>query len=332
MLTNRERFQRVLRFESVDRLPVIEWAGWWDKTIARWHGEGLPAELTDAYAIRQHLGLDPLQQLWVGAIGHGLPGPAYHGAPIVSTLAEYREARRFLYPDPTPVPVETLRAWAEQQARGELVFWVTLEGHFWFPRTLLGIEGHLYAFYDQPELMHEINRDLLAYNLRVWEQITEICVPEFMTFAEDMSYNHGPMLSREQFDEFLAPYYREIVPRIRERGTRALVDSDGDISGLVPWLREVGVEGLLPLERMAGVDVNRLRQDHPGFLMIGAFDKTTMHRGEARMRQEFERLLPAMRSGGFVPACDHQTPPEVSLEDYHLYLRLLREYAEEAAR
>jgi uroporphyrinogen-III decarboxylase len=65
--------------------------------------------------------------------------------------------------------------------------------------------------------------------------------------------------------------------------------------------------------------------------MIGAFDKTVMHLGEARMRQEFERLLPVMRSGGYIPSVDHQTPPEVSLEDYRLYVRLLKEYAQMAA-
>ena len=33
-------------FQPVDRLPRWEWAMWWDKTIARWHAEGLPTRLT----------------------------------------------------------------------------------------------------------------------------------------------------------------------------------------------------------------------------------------------------------------------------------------------
>ncbi len=45
------------------------------------------------------------------------------------------------------------------------------------------------------------------------------------------------------------------------------------------------------------------------------------------MREEFERLLPVMKSGGFLPTADHQTPPEVSLEQYKTYIRLFREYA-----
>jgi uroporphyrinogen-III decarboxylase len=70
-----------------------------------------------------------------------------------------------------------------------------------------------------------------------------------------------------------------------------------------------------------------LRAKHPTLLMLGGFDKMVMHRGEAAMRAEFERLLPVWRGGGFVLSCDHQTPPGVSLADYALYTRLLREYA-----
>ena len=53
-------------------------------------------------------------------------------------------------------------------------------------------------------------------------------------------------------------------------------------------------------------------------------------RGEAAMRAEFERLLPVMRKGGFIPSCDHQTPPGVSLENYRIFVRLLAEYAQKA--
>src|SRR5208283_3132174 len=124
----------------------------------------------------------------------------------------------------------------------------------------------------------------LAFNLRLLDQILQVCVPTFMTIAEDMSYNHGPMISKRTFDAFLAPYYRQLVPRLLERQIMPFVDTDGD----VPWLAEVGVNGVLPLERQAGVDGMRLRERYPRLRMIGHFDKMTMNRGEAAMRAEFE--------------------------------------------
>ena len=53
-----------------------------------------------------------------------------------------------------------------------------------------------------------------------------------------------------------------------------------------------------------------------------------MSKTEEDMRREFERILPVMTSGGYIPSVDHQTPPEVSLENYKIYVRLFKEYAE----
>jgi Uroporphyrinogen decarboxylase (URO-D) len=203
----------------------------------------------------------------------------------------------------------------------------TLEGFFWFPRTLMGFEKLMFAFSDQPELLHQINRDLLQFNLDLLDKILRVCVPTFMTIAEDMSYNHGPMISKRTFDDFVAPYYRALLPRLREHDIPLFMDTDGDVTLLVPWLEELGIQGVLPLERQAGVDGLKLRQQFPRLLMAGHFNKLTMNQGEEAMRAEFERLLPLMRSGGFIPSVDHQTPPGVSLGQYRLYVRLLEEYA-----
>jgi len=330
-MNHTERFRAALDFQPVDRLPRIEWATWWDLTIARWHGEGLPPALTDPFEIGQYLGLDPLRQAWFGLWTDSTPRPGGHGMGIVAGMDDYRRVVPTLFPAPDAA-MERLVPWAAAQRSGRLVVWITLEGFFWFPRGLMGIEPHLYAFYDQPELMHRINRDLADYYAGLLVRMAKVCRPTFMTFAEDMSYNHGPMISRQLFEEFLAPYYRRVVPLLKEMGTTVLVDSDGDVTELAPWLMETGVDGILPLERQAGVDGYALRRSHPRLRMIGHFDKMVMPCGQEAMRDEFERLLPLMKSGGFIPSVDHQTPPGVSLQQYRCYLRLLGEYTQQAAR
>ncbi len=125
----------------------------------------------------------------------------------------------------------------------------------------------------------------------------------------------------------MLPYYREVIPLLKEHGVKVLIDTDGNVEPLIPWFQEAGIEGVLPLERQAGVDVNRIRRQYPEWIMIGGYDKTIMHLGEEAMRQEFERLLPAIRSERYVPSVDHQTPPDVSMEQYRVYVKLLKEYA-----
>lgn len=321
-----------MNFEPVDRAPVVEWAGWWDKTIERWRGEGLPSALTDGGDIREYFGLDRYHQYWVGPRRSGIPHPSGHGKGILSCAEEYAAIRHLLFSDPEALVDRALLAsWAERQAAGDVVVWITLEGYFWFPRTLLGIEAHLFAFYEQPELLHAMNEDLLEFNLRVLDAINGVLTPDFMTFAEDMSYNHGPMIGKPLFDEFIASYYRRIAPIIHERGTVPFVDTDGYIAELIPWFIEAGIDAFLPVERQAGCDIAQFRAQYPKTRYIGAFDKMVMNQGEAVMRAEFERLLPVMKQGGFVPGCDHQTPPGVSFDDYKCYLRLLNEYCARAA-
>lgn len=90
-------------------------------------------------------------------------------------------------------------------------------------------------------------------------------------------------------------------------GARVIVDSDGQVEDMVPWLEAVGVEGILPLERQAGVDGYVIRSTPPRFAMIGHFDKMVLLRVEQAIRGEFDRLLPLMRAGRFIPSVDHQT-------------------------
>ncbi|HHV96468.1 MAG TPA: hypothetical protein GXX37_08380 [Clostridiaceae bacterium] len=322
-MTNRKRIINTLNFKKPeDRLPVIEWAPLWDKTVERWKREGLP-EKFEGEEIKNYLGLDSLTRIRLSPVKKTFNNYGFK----VSDMDSYKRAKEHLYPDDIiKQRKESLKIIEEKQKAGETAAWLAIDGFFWFPRTLYGIEEHFYAFYDYPEVMHEINNDLCNYIISVIEELCEITVPVFMAFNEDMAYNHGPMLSKALFDEFLLPYYKRVIPVLKKFSIIPFIDCDGFIEDMIPWFIEAGIEGVLPLERKAGVDVVRIRNKYPEFKMIGAYDKMVMSKGEDEMRKEFERLLPVMKSGGFIPSCDHQTPPEVSLENYMTYIRLLKEY------
>jgi uroporphyrinogen-III decarboxylase len=316
--TTRERFLAMMRDGDVSKgFPIIEWAGWWNLTYDNWIRQGAPAN-TD---LRVWYGLEEHHQIWHGP----------NRTSIIKDEADYDRIRPELYPTPhfDPAGMEYRR---KRQESGDAFLWLTLEGPFWYPRTLFGIQNHFYAFYDQPDLMKRINDDMAEFNIRVIEEMCKYYIPEFMTFAEDMSYNHGPMISYDMMDEFMGPFYLRVIPELTKRGIIPMIDSDGDIEPLISWFEKVGLQGILPLERMAGVDVNRIRKNHPKWRMIGGFDKTVMHLGEDALRKEFERIKPAVLGGYYIPSCDHQTPPAVSIEDYKMYVRLLREFSEEVAK
>lgn len=328
-MTNRERFQCMLKGKMPsDRLPMIEWAAWWNLTYDRWVKDGLPNEITYD-KLFEHFGLDRHIQHWVAMDDGNCPNVS-HGDGYVKCEKDYENIKKHLYPEQNLKNIDNAFAHLKEMQKQDIVIWFSLEGFFWFPRHLFGIEEHLYAFYDHPELMHRMNSDATQYYKKVLEIIYSHLTPDFMTFAEDMSYNNGPMLSKENFEEFLAPYYKQTVPLISSQGTLPVVDTDGLVEPLIPWLLDVGIKGILPLERQSLVDVARIKTNYPTLFAMGGFDKTVMKNGEAAMRKEFERLLPVMKKGGYIPAVDHQTPPDVSLENYKLYVKLLEEYCTKA--
>lgn len=333
MMTTRQRFHGVMNGESsVDSCPVLEWASWWDKTIRYWESEGLPTGLSrdDVF---QHFGLDRNSQFWFAHRGAGCPKETSHGSGIITNEADYERIKPFLFPqDAISREVERIRQIQPAHEAGETIVWFTLEGFFWFPRVLFGIENHLFSFYDYPELYHRICDDLVTWQIGVVDELASYIKADYMTIAEDMSYNHGPMISRQLYDEFILPYYKRLVPEIKKHGTRVFIDSDGDISGAVPWFVAGGIEGVLPLEHQAGVDLAKIRREFPDFLMLGGFDKMAMLQSKEAIDAEFQQLLPIIRSGRYIPSMDHQTPPGTSMELYRYYVGKLREYSRFACK
>lgn len=331
-MNTRDRFHAVMGFRPFDRLPILEWASWWDKTVDRWRGEGLPAGCVDRYDLCRHFDLDLYVQEWTRGLRWDCPFRApSHGAGIFEAAGEDLD-KILPYLGMAPTDPAKLAPWLRPHEDGECVFWFSVDGFFWLPRTVLGIERHLYAFYDQPEILHRINQIQAESICRYVDHLCQFIQPDFMTFAEDMSYNNGPMLSKELFDEFLRPYYDLVVPHLRSKGILPLIDSDGDVTLAADWFAEAGLEGILPLERQAGVDLATIRRKHPRMKFVGHFDKMAMPKGEEALRAEFERLLPVARQSGFLISCDHQTPPGVSYGEYQTYLRLFREYAHRVAK
>jgi len=330
-MTARERFLAVINGKMPDdRIPMVEWAAWWwDTTIVRWIKEGMPAELDFAQSQR-YFGLDEMH--CIGCSPRTPPAPG-HGLGVIQNEEDYERIRKDTYPEAAIEGiVNGAKSLKSRHDSGEIIIRVWLDGFFWFPRRLFGIEPHMYAFYDYPELMKKITQDLCDFNMLALKELFKVMKPDFVGYAEDMSYNHGPMISEECFNRFMLPHYKTMNNFVHENGVKSLVDSDGDVTVMIPWFEKSGIDGVYPLERQANVDIAKIREEYPKFIMLGGYDKMVMNKGEAAIRGEFERILPVMRSGYYIPSVDHQTPPGVSFEDYKIYIKLFREYCEKAVK
>ena len=115
---------------------------WWDRTIARRHEEGLPRNLPfhRVFDIARSFRLDQYQQFWFSTTDATIEAVQHHVEGRVAGMDDYHRIRPRLYPCHESA-IEAMRPWADRQTRGEAVVWCTIEGFFWFPRTLMNFAG-----------------------------------------------------------------------------------------------------------------------------------------------------------------------------------------------
>lgn len=199
-------------------------------------------------------------------------------------------------------------------------------GFFWTPRELMGVEEHLIAFYEMPDLLHEINTFILEKYIEYFDKIFNLIKPEVILFEEDLSGTNGPMISPAMFDEFVGAYYKKLIPFLKKKGVKnVFVDTDGDFQQLIPNFIAAGVDGFLPMDVNAGMDIVEVRKKFPKLKFIGAYNKLAIAEGKGAIDREFARILPVIRQGGYIPGADHQVAPSTSLENYKYYLMRLKE-------
>lgn len=215
--------------------------------------------------------------------------------------------------------------------RGDYPIRMNIEGFFWTPRELLGIEGHMFAFYDTPELIHNMNEYILKVYLEKLTLVLDILPVDVLYIMEDLSGKTGPMISPDMFDEFIGSYYKRLIPVLKQKGVKhVFVDTDGDFRKLIPNFIDAGVDGFLPMDVNAGMDIVAVRKVYPNLKFIGAFNKLEIANGKEAIDREFERLMPVIKQGGYIPGADHQVAPSTALEDYKYYISKLKEVMKEA--
>jgi hypothetical protein len=320
-VNQRERFLKYMRFEPVDRIPLME-MGLWPETLERWHHEGLPKWVTELRHLEDYLRLDRSFNLNWLPINHEVYPPfepevledreedqvvrdengivyrqRKHHKTIpqfirfpVTGEADYERFRQRLdgrdpgrYRDDFDEDLH----WRRQ--RGEIVG-VNFRSFFGFHRNIMGMENWCTAFYDQPRLVRRMIADRLQFAKDLFARLLATKALDFVQIWEDMSFKTAPMISPKLVRRYMLPAYRELVDYFRAGGVQLImVDTDGRVEDLLPIFLEAGMDGTHPCEIAAGSDPLVLKE------------------------------------GAYVPMLDHFVPPDVSYETYLYYVERRRE-------
>jgi uroporphyrinogen decarboxylase len=200
-------------------------------------------------------------------------------------------------------------------------------GFFGTPRWLMGVEGQLIKYRDDPDLMKDVNNYLADFWIVLFDSVLKQVEVDAVFLWEDMCYKKGPMISPAMFREFILPGYKKLTRFLRDHGVKIVnVDSDGNIWKLIPLWIEGGVTVLYPFEVEAGMDVVEVRKAFPRLGIIGGLEKYTLTQGKDAIDRELEAKIPFMlQHGGYIPCVDHFVQPNASFENFSYYRKRIEQ-------
>lgn len=200
-------------------------------------------------------------------------------------------------------------------------------GFYWRAREWLGTEGLSLAWYDYPEMMHEMMEFYADLIIETSRPVLEKIKVDYFTLNEDLSMKSGPLLGPDTFRTFIFPHLKRMVEFFKSHGTKYFaVDTDGDPTVLIPLFMDAGVDCIWPIERASGVSPQQWRKMFGKSLRLwGGVDKRVLATDKASIRAHLLEMAPLIEEGGFIPTVDHTVPPDVSWDNLMYYFDAKRD-------
>lgn len=347
----RERFLNVLNYRPVDRGVYGMWVGWWPETAQRWQTEGFDPKRGHGYAT------DPYA--WHG--GWFFPNPPFTREVVAEdaetitytnhegiVIRERKDNRYSSMPQFMRFPVENRedfrRFWAarmqpdvaarlganyaeklaacRERTSPLIVIADRWGGFFGGPRNLTGVETLCTLFYDNPALVEEMMDTTADFLIAMMDGILAHTDIDVFGFWEDMAYKTGPLIGPDMVRRFMLPRYRRVIEHLRAKGVQWFcLDSDGDVSSLIPVWLDAGINILYPFEVQCGMDVLQVRRQYGHDLRLWfGIDKRAVAAGPDAIDVELRRVQPLLEEGGYITGLDHSLPPDVPYAHFRYYM------------
>ena len=355
-VTLRERFQRAMHYQTVDTPPNFEF-GYWAETLTKWHDQGLPEWVVDEATAYDYFGIERYYSAPINPGLRGLYKPEVleekDGKRITRTafgviqeenIEGDRSIPRFLefpirdretwqpfkemYEDDAGRYPENWDELAASYRKRDYPLGIPFRSLIGVPRNLIGFENLALMVCEQPDLMEEIVETICQCICRTIERGLRTVQFDFACGWEDICFNSGPICGVPFFRDVLASRYKRITDLMNLYGVDIVyTDCDGNLSHVMPYFMEGGVNTMFPVEVHGGTDPVALRKEYGRELRLwGGVDKMIFLKDKAAIDAELQRILPVFEEGGFIPTVDHRVQSDASLDLYKHYMDRKREW------
>jgi hypothetical protein len=135
-----------------------------------------------------------------------------------------------------------------------------------------GMDMFAYFMFDYPDLLEEW---LDARNQAELRRVAAIANPDLMPIvlvADDIAFRTGPLFSPDWLRRYWIPCLKRLIDAWHTHDTLCLFHSDGNLWRIMDDLVAAGIDGLNPIEVVAGMTVKEVRQRYPHLFLAGGID------------------------------------------------------------
>jgi uroporphyrinogen decarboxylase len=151
-----------------------------------------------------------------------------------------------------------------------------------------------------------------------------------VVFGDDYADKNATLMSPKHFKEFILPGLKRCVDAAHEAGAYVIKHTDGNIMGILDMIIETGIDGLNPLEPVAGMDIGLLKEKYGNRVcLVGNIDcgyLLSQAPVEEVRRVTRETILKAKPGGGFMLSSSNSIHSSVRPENFMAMIETWRQY------
>ncbi|HIJ54566.1 MAG TPA: hypothetical protein HPQ03_00430 [Deltaproteobacteria bacterium] len=250
--------------------------------------------------------------------------------PMDPAIKSEKDLDAYVPPDPdAPHRYEYLQRLVKR-FKGERAIMVGLTDIFALGReNFLGDIGYFRAMVKNPDLIERVNEIILDYQLRYAKNCIELGA-DVLWINGDWAMTEKPMVSRQFTEKFLAPPLKKLVDFAHERGIPCVKHTDGNIWPIYDVILDTGIDGLHPIDPMAGMDIGEAKEKFGDRVCLCgnvscAFSLVSGTVEEVKQETK-EVIRKAGKGGGFICMSSNSIHSGVNPKNYVAMVEAIREY------
>ena len=185
----------------------------------------------------------------------------------------------------------------------------------------MGLEIYTFFQMDYPEVLFEYMEVSADIAVKKALAAGDSSLSPAILIAEDFSTKQGPIFSPAFLRKYHYPYVKRLAAAWKANGMKVIYHSDGNYKKAIPDLMDCGADGFYCLEPNCGMDIVELKNSWPNMVWAGGVDGVDlMERGTPpQVADEVRRHIRetgALNAGGMLVASSSEINPTVKPENF----------------